>query len=262
MKVSVVMPTYRRAPQLDKTIASILAQNYPDIEVIVVEDGDNRDGTPEVCASHGVQYFCRRDRPDTPFSCPAVPFNIGIRQATGDVLILQNAECMHMNNVVKVLTGLVTPTNAVYASVANCGEDEKPNANPWMVHPTDPWGIFHCGAIYRHILIDIGGFDEDYVYWGYEDRDLQSRLMHLGLEFLFTADALVHHQWHWRTPNNNLVQQLGKIEETRHIFRTQRMSTGDMDVEWRGDLRVVRKDFGVIRNIGREWGSLEHCRKV
>jgi glycosyltransferase involved in cell wall biosynthesis len=256
MKISIVMPTYRRPEQLDKTLASIRAQASASLaEIIVVEDGDQGDGTPQVCARHGADYICRSNRPDTPFSCPSIPFNIGIRAAIGDVLILQNPECMHVNNVIDVLAGLVTPRNAVYASVRNCNEDGSIAA--WMVHPTDPWGIFHCGAIYRDILMLIGGFDEDYIYWGFEDRDLQSRLMCLGLEFIFTPDAVAHHQWHWRTPDTETVQRLGKIEEERHAYRTKRMleGTGSALFDKRGDMTMVRQEFGVIRNIGKDWGS-------
>ena len=45
--VSVVMPTYNRADLLPRTIASILSQDYDDLELLIVDDGSS-DNTTEV----------------------------------------------------------------------------------------------------------------------------------------------------------------------------------------------------------------------
>jgi glycosyltransferase involved in cell wall biosynthesis len=48
--VSVVMPAYNRARTIERAVDSILAQDYPSIEVIVVDDG-SKDDTAEVMRS-------------------------------------------------------------------------------------------------------------------------------------------------------------------------------------------------------------------
>ena len=48
MLLSVIVPIYNVEKYLPKCIDSILAQNYSEIEVILVDDG-SPDGCPEIC---------------------------------------------------------------------------------------------------------------------------------------------------------------------------------------------------------------------
>src|SRR4029450_9561835 len=50
--VSVIIPTFDRATWVREAIASVLAQTYPHLELIVVDDGSH-DATPEVIQAFG-----------------------------------------------------------------------------------------------------------------------------------------------------------------------------------------------------------------
>ena len=68
--ISVVIPTYNRRDKLPACIASVLAQTYRNIEVIVVDDAstDGTDlsytspamSTPSGCSSSRMARICRR----------------------------------------------------------------------------------------------------------------------------------------------------------------------------------------------------------
>lgn len=62
-KFSLIVPTYNRASLIKETLKSILAQDYKDFEVIVVDDG-GKDNTKEVVEAFGdprVQYYWKEN---------------------------------------------------------------------------------------------------------------------------------------------------------------------------------------------------------
>lgn len=241
--VSICMCSYRRADLLRKTLLSIARQNYANLEIIVCEDDDDGGATRTVCAEFGVRYYQRKDRPNQPYSNPSIPWNVAIRHATGEILILQNPECEHIDErtIAKLVEPHAMPERvAVFAAVAALNPDDT--FQQWYCHPQkSPRPFFFCGSVRRADVLAIGGFDEDFGKsvggYGYDDDFFAFCLSASGVRFLFRDDVLVHHHWHPTTgcyglnANEQLfMRKLGEVQRGEKSFQC---------------------------NAGREWGVLE-----
>ena len=81
------MPAYNARPFIEDSIQSVLSQDYPDIELIVVDDG-SKDGTPEVAEKFGNRVKVLRQTN----AGPAAARNRGIAAASGDFIAFLDAD--------------------------------------------------------------------------------------------------------------------------------------------------------------------------
>jgi len=119
--VSVVTPSYNMARFLEETIRSVLSQDYPRIEYIVM-DGGSTDGTQEILRRYEgrLQYESRPDRGQS----EAV--NRGFLRSQGSVFAYLNADDTYLPGAVSTAVRhlLANPGQAgVYGEACHIGED-------------------------------------------------------------------------------------------------------------------------------------------
>lgn len=87
MKVSVVIPCYNARRYVDATLRSVAAQQWPDIEVIVVDDGSTDGSAQHIEAAHPSVRVLRQ-----PNQGVAAARNAGIAAARGDWIAFLDAD--------------------------------------------------------------------------------------------------------------------------------------------------------------------------
>ncbi len=108
MKVSIITVSFNSAKTIADTIDSVLSQNYPDIEYIIV-DGCSTDGTVDIIRQNEnriSRWISEKDQGMYD------AMNKGITMATGDVIGILNSDDVYMNtHVISDLMRLMQSQN-------------------------------------------------------------------------------------------------------------------------------------------------------
>lgn len=92
LKISVVTVCYNMAQYIETTIKSVLSQNYPNLEYIII-DGGSTDGTQQIIEKYQDQLAYYVSEPDNGMYDA---INKGFLKATGDIIAWINADDIYM----------------------------------------------------------------------------------------------------------------------------------------------------------------------
>lgn len=171
MRVSIITPTYNRADLLPETIESILSQDYPDLEYIVLDDG-SRDSTPEVLSRYDERIVSVRHEN----MGETATVNKGFAMATGDIVCVVCSDDPVLPGLIRlVVEAFVNHPEAlvVYPNWVEIGPSGEflrmvrlPDYDIRTMLLTRSWGL-GPGTFFRRSLLDkLGGRNPSRVYCG------------------------------------------------------------------------------------------------
>ena len=206
MKISIIIGYYNRKKQLFHTIKTINNSLYKNIEIIIVDDCSNN---PDDILNNSDFENLNMDiklitikKEEKTWINPCVGYNKGILEATGDIIILQNAEVCHIGDALLYVVNNLKPNNwitfncyglnnfedneyiysqtnnkDIYEYINKIWRDNKyilkpggnnaftNNVGGWLNHFLYNFVAYHYfGAIFKSDLFNKmnGGFDLDY----------------------------------------------------------------------------------------------------
>lgn len=244
--IAIVCTYFNRQSQLLKTLDSFRQYNPHDFFVVIVDDGSPEDiALPDY--PFKVNIIKMRDKH---WTNPEPAYNAGINYALyrgADIIILQNAECMH---IMDILTAAKTVTDKTYITFGcySQGKDEEPGSvinnkgattdgeSAWYNHPIyRPVGYDFCSAITADNIRKLNGYDERFSNGiGYGDNYLLARIQMMGLRILMTDTPYVIHQYHDKVaiPNGYALAEKNRFLYNQLIqeknFRAEHLITGDL----------------------------------
>jgi glycosyltransferase involved in cell wall biosynthesis len=199
-KISVVTPSYNQADYLERTIISVLNQNYPSLELIII-DGGSEDGSVEIIKKYEKYLSYWVTEPD---KGQYDAMNKGFRAATGKLVGWQNSDDLYLPGALRkiAMTYMKDPDNDVYfGNIYLIDKDDNIMRDmryiPFTVEHLIyyDWNLSSQAVFWKKEIFDLVGFLED-AYHVSSDWDWFIRLGRQKLKFKFIREFLGAYRIH------------------------------------------------------------------
>jgi len=258
MRASIQLCTYNRAQLLERVLDACFEQTVdPDsYEVVLVNDGST-DDTPEVIARAQERATCPFTVIDQPNSGLAKGRNAGIARATGERIIFIDDDVLPLPSFVQqhLRSHERHPLAVVRGGAINVEAFEDLPPPVWSFK--DYSGNFFWTtnvSVPLKTIRAIGGFNENFAEYGWEDIDVGLRLRFAGVKAVFNKHALVYH--YKPRPRSGNVEKM--VRQARAQARTA-VQLAQIHPHWRTYLATG--DNAVQRLIHKWMRGVDMARK-
>jgi glycosyltransferase involved in cell wall biosynthesis len=212
--VSIIIPAYNTSAYLAEAIDSALVQTYPNVEVVVVDDGST-DDTPVIMGHYGSDIVAVRQ----PNSGLASARNAGVHAAAGSLLVFLDADdTIHAEKlrwqVAALSAGVDLGVVAGGLEYVTSTGQHIGWSEPWLSQPIiDLQSIatvgltgVHGTLIRRSWFDRVGGFDVSLPFC--EDLDLWWRLAAAGCTMQWTKRIVGRYRIHGENMSRSVLDHL------------------------------------------------------
>lgn len=108
-KISIVTPSYNQEAFLERTILSVINQNYPNLEYIII-DGASTDGSIEIIKKYERYLSYWLSEKD---SGQSEAINKGFNKATGEIIAYLNSDDIYLPGTLNLISELFQKNNEI-----------------------------------------------------------------------------------------------------------------------------------------------------
>lgn len=200
--VSIVIPCHNKETFIQQAIASVIEQEYSNIEIIVIDDGSN-DRSLEIIQSFGSTV---RWQTQTNQGAPAAR-NLGLQLARGEFVKFLDADDVLLPDAIErqVQQSQQLPTDRkaiVYGKALWVDQHRNPIPG-YPIRPRQPeedvithiltaCPLTSCPLHKRDYLLEVNGFDPTLPRG--QEHDLHLRLALAGVEFIYFPDVVYEYR--------------------------------------------------------------------
>ena len=190
-----LVPVYNGQDTLAGCIESVLAQDYPDLELVVIDDCST-DSTSEVLARYAERARALRNERNSGI---AKTYNRALSQSRGEIVVMLASDCelAAPDYVTRLVRHFEDPAvgavagKATIPDFATADRVERIFARLNILDINDPDTAVHdvnfvevrCDGFRRRVLESVGGLNED-LFRSNEDQDLSIRIARQGFKLL------------------------------------------------------------------------------
>lgn len=216
-KVSIIMPCYNDGAYIEEAIASVYAQTYEDIELIIIDDGSDDEHTLEVLnrISNANTKILKTHR-----LRPAGARNTGIAQASGKYILPVDSDDIIKPDYVEKAVRILEENKKIgvvycYAELfgEKSGRWDLPDYSLEKMLLDNV--VFVTALFYKEDWEKVGGFNTN-MHHGMEDYDFWLSILEIGREIHQIPEILFHYRI---KPISRTTEFLTNIQVVRDTYR-------------------------------------------
>lgn len=264
-KVSIIMPCYNDGAYIEESVASVRAQTYPEIELVIIDDGSNDPKTISVIesleASGAVVLHTNHLR-------PAGARNEGIQAATGEYILPVDSDDLieptYVEQAVRILDENEN-IGAVYCHADLFGEQ----TGPWQLpdYSLDKMlldnVVFVSGMFRKTDWETVGGYRTTMEH-GMEDYDFWLSILELDREIYQLPETLFHYRIKPVSRTTRFMTDASVVQQTYRMIYAQHPVLYE---KYKDQYAIILRDalieqIFMNRAYHKSMGILEDLKKI